>query len=317
MKRLQLFITVVLLLFAFACPSFAADPTLDPANMAFLNSEIAAMLTSPPIPDGIQVELEFGRFTEEEVPSIETALGKDVRFFHQMDLSSLPPGSATAEWAGETDLEGEMDFDTFLGAAGFYLPTGIDQSEPETLAAVVTLKMVLSKAFLVSQGVPQTEVDALFAANPVDAQISFFDQFTYYKIFEGADPAIDPRDIVDFIKSEYTSSFPEFVYFDVDSAAETLTVGIRYILVDDSPSNGEPFMIDKKIVIIDGTEQTTGALFIYDGKMDKILKDPVSLGNEATPAPTPTPSGSSGGCSTGLPMMLALLGLTVIFYKKK
>lgn len=314
MKRLQLFITVVLLLFAFACPSFAADPTLDPANMAFLNSEIAAMLTSPPIPDGIQVELEFGRFTEEEVPSIETALGKDVRFFHQMDLSGLPDGSATAGWAGETDLESEMDFDTFLGAAGFYLPTGIDQSDPQTLATVVTLKMVLSKAFLVSQGVPQTEVDALFAANPIDAQISFFDQFTYYKIFEGADPAIDPRDIVEFIKSEYTGSFPEFVYFDVDNVAETLTVGIRYILVDDVPPNGEPFMIDKNIVIIDGTEQTTGVLFICDGKRDKILKDPVSLGNEAA---APTPSGSSGGCSTGLPLMLALLGLPVLFWRKK
>lgn len=314
MKRLQLFITVVLLLFAFACPSFAADPVYSTNDMGVLNAEIAAMLTSPPIPDGIQVELEFGRFTEDDVPSIETALEKDVRFFHQMDLSGLPDGSATAGWAGETDLESEMDFDTFLGAAGFYLPTSIDQSDPQTLATVVTLKMVLSKAFLVSQGVPQTEVDALFAANPIDAQISFFDQFTYYKIFEGADPAIDPRDIVEFIKSEYTSSFPEFVYFDVDNVAETLTVGIRYILVDEVPPNGEPFMIDKNIVIIDGTEQTTGVLFIYDGKRDKILKDPVSLGNEAA---APTPSGSSGGCSTGLPLMLALLGLPVLFYRKK
>ncbi|MDY9921537.1 MAG: Synerg-CTERM sorting domain-containing protein [Synergistota bacterium] len=317
MKKLQLFITVVLLLFAFACPSFAADPTLDPDNMAFLNGEIAAMLTSPPIPAGIQVELEFGRFTENDVPSIETALGKDIWFFHQMDLSSLPAGSATAEWAGEADLSSEMDFDTFLGAAGFYLPTGIDQSDPKTLATVVTLKMTLSKTFLVSQGVPQTEVDALFAANPVDAQISFFDQFSYYKIFEGADPAIDPRDIVEFVKSEYTSTFPEFVYFDVDNAAETLTVGIRYILVDDVPPNGEPFMIDKNIVIIDGTEQTTGVLFIYDGKRDKVLKDPVSLGDETAPAPTPTPSGSSGGCSTGLPLMLVLLGIPFLFYRKR
>ena len=102
--------------------------------------------------------------------------------------------------------------------------------------------------------------------------------------------------------------------FDVDNVAETLTVGIRYILVDDVPPNGEPFMIDKNIVIIDGTEQTTGVLFIYDGKRDKILKDPVSLGNEAA---APTPSGSSGGCSTGLPLMLTLLGLPVLFWRKK
>ena len=119
MKRLQLFITVVLLLFAFACPSFAADPVYSTNDMGVLNAEIAAMLTSPPIPDGIQVELEFGRFTEDDVPSIETALEKDVRFFHQMDLSGLPDGSATAGWAGETDLESEMDFDTFLGAEVF------------------------------------------------------------------------------------------------------------------------------------------------------------------------------------------------------
>ena len=121
MKRLQLFITVVLLLFAFACPSFAADPVYSTNDMGVLNAEIAAMLTSPPIPDGIQVELEFGRFTEEEVPSIETALGKDVRFFHQMDLSGLPDGSATAGW-GRRDGSGKRDGFRYLPGRCRFLP---------------------------------------------------------------------------------------------------------------------------------------------------------------------------------------------------
>ncbi|HAH68645.1 MAG TPA: hypothetical protein DCL58_02570, partial [Synergistaceae bacterium] len=84
---------------------------------------------------------------------------------------------------------------------------------------------------------------------------------------------------------------------------------------DEAPGDGEPFVIDKNIVIYeDSEEDAQGVLFIFDGRKNDELRDPVSLGNEETPTP---PSGSSGGCSTGLPLMLALLGLPVIFYKKK
>ena len=312
MRRLQLFTTVVLLLFVFAAPSFAVTgPTYSEDNLAFINAAVVDELASADIPEGIEVNVEFGEITG-TIDSMDVAVGKELQFVNQLDIDSENSG---ANWA-ESEAEEAMTFETFLGAAGFHL--GLNEGaidDGKTGAVVTTLEMTMTKDFLVGQGVSQTEADALFAADPVDAQITFFDDFTYFKIFDGADPAIDPKDIVEFIKSKYTDALPGFVEFEVDSAAETLTVGIRYILLDEAPGDGEPFVIDKDIVISEeGEDDVTGVLFIYDGNNNNELRDPVSLGNEA---PAPTPSGSSGGCSAGLPLMLALLGLPILFYRKK
>ena len=312
MRRLQLFITVVLLLFVFSTPSIAiAGPTYTEDNLALINAAVISELASADIPEGIEVNVEFGEITG-DVTSLDVAAGKELQFVNQYDINSSNSG---ANWA-EAEAEEAMTFETFLGAAGFHL--GLNDgavASGKTGAVVTTLEMTLTKAFLVEQGVSQAEADALFAADPVDAQITFFDEFTYFKIFDGADPAIDPKDIVEFVKSEYTDALPGFIEFEVDSAAETLTVGIRYVLLDEAPEDGEPFVIDKDIVISEESEQDAqGVLFIYDGNKNNELRDPVSLGNEAV---TPPPSGSSGGCSTGLPLMLALLGLPIILYRKK
>ncbi len=312
MRRLQLFITVVFLLFVFATPSFAvAGPTYDEDNLALINAAVSNELASADIPAGIEVNVEFGEITG-YITSLDAAVGKELQFVNQLDIDSEKSG---AKWA-EEEAEEAITFETFLGAAGFYL--GLNDgavADGKTGAVVTTLEMTLTKAFLVEQGVSQAEADALFAADPVNAQITFFDKFTYFKIFDGADPEIDPRDIVEFVKSKYTDALPGFIEFAVDKENQKLTVGIRYILIDEAPGDGEPFVIDKNIVIYeDSEEDAQGVLFIFDGRKNDELRDPVSLGNEETPTP---PSGSSGGCSTGLPLMLALLGLPVIFYKKK
>ena len=319
MRRLQLFITVILLLFVFAAPSFAvAGPTYTEENMVSVNDVVVQELQDAGIPEGIAVNVEFGEISG-DISSLNTAVGKELQFIKGgilgQSMGDIDPDATGANWA-ETEAEEAMDFDTFLGAAGFHLGLFDDAIDTgKTAATVVTLEMELTKAFLVEQGVSQAEADALFAADPVDAQITFFDEFTYFKIFDGADPAIDPKDIVEFVKSEYTDALPGFIEFEVDSAAETLTVGIRYVLLDEAPEDGEPFVIDKDIVISEESEQDAqGVLFIYDGNKNNELRDPVSLGNEAV---TPPPSGSSGGCSTGLPLMLALLGLPIILYRKK
>lgn len=312
MRKLQLFITVVLLLFVFAVPSFAVQgPTYSEDNLALVNASVVSELASADIPEGIEVNVEFGEITG-DITSLDAAVGKELQFVNQLNIDALNSG---AKWA-EEEAEEAMNFETFLGAAGFHLGLNDgDVADGKTGAVVTTLEMTLSKAFLIEQGVSQAEADALFAADPVDAQVTFFDEFTYFKIFDGADPEINPKDIVEFVKSKYTDAFPGFVEFEVDSAAETVTVGIRYILLDEAPGEGEPFVIDKNTVIYEDSEDDVqGVLFIFDGNKNNELRDPVSLGSEA---PAPTPSGSSGGCSTGLPLMLALFGLPILFYRKR
>ncbi len=311
MRRLQLFTTVILVLFASAGISFAglSGPVYTDDNMTLINAAVLQELASADIPEGIGVDVEFGQITG-DIASLDAAVGKELKFVDQMVIAD----TSGANWA-EEEAEEAIDFDTFLGAAGFHLDLadGATAAE-ETAAAVVTLKMELSKAFMIEQGVTETEADELFSEDPMEAQISFFDEFTYFKIFDGADPAIDPRDIVEFVKTSYTDELPGFIEFEIDREAETLTVGIRYVLLDEAPEDGEPFVIDKNIAISEDSEETQGVLFIYDGNKNEVLRDPVSLGNEEV---TPTPSGSSGGCSAGLPLMLVLLGLPVLFYRKK
>lgn len=318
MRKLHLIFTFLLFLFILASPSLAeAAATYTEDNMAVVNQAVEDELATAVIPDGVGVDLKFGEITG-DIDALHEAIGKELQFVKggipNISYGDIDVEASGANWA-EAEAEAAVDFDTFLGAAGYHLGlySGVI-SENKTAATVATLEMTLSKEFLVEQGVSQADADALFAADPIDAQITFFDEFTYFKIFDGADPAIDPKDIVEFVKSEYPDSLPSFIEFEVDDVAETLTVGIRYILLDEAPEDGQPFVINKDFVISeDSEEDVSGVLFIFDGNKNNELRDPVSLGNEETP----TPSGSSGGCSTGFPLMLALLGLPIILYRKK
>ena len=318
MRKVQLFFTIFLLLFILASPSLAeAAATYTEDNMEVVNQAVEDELATAVIPDGVGVDLKFGEITG-DIDALHEAIGKELQFVKggipNISYGDIDVEASGANWA-EAEAEAAVDFDTFLGAAGYHLGLYLGViPENKTAATVATLEMTLSKEFLVEQGVSQADADALFAADPIDAQITFFDEFTYFKIFDGADPAIDPKDIVEFVKSEYPDSLPSFIEFEVDDVAETLTVGIRYILLDEAPEDGQPFVINKDFVISeDSEEDVSGVLFIFDGNKNNELRDPVSLGNEETPAP----SGSSGGCSTGLPLMLALLGLPIILYRKK
>ncbi|MDY9921536.1 MAG: Synerg-CTERM sorting domain-containing protein [Synergistota bacterium] len=320
MKKVKCFFVIFLLLFILGSPSSAeAAAIYTEDNMVLVNQAVEDELATAVLPDGIGIDLNFGEITG-DIYDLHETIGKELQFvrggtpyiYGDIDLDA-----SGANWA-EDAAEAAVDFDTFLGAVGYHLGLYLGViSENKTAATVATLEMTLSKEFLVEQGVPLSEANALFAADPIEAQRMFFDEFTYFKIFDGADPAIDPKDIVEFVKAEYPDSMPSFIEFEVDDVAETLTVAIRYILLDEAPEDGQPFVINKNFVVSEyGEYDVTGVLFIFDGNKNNELRDPVSLGSEVVPEPTPSGS-SGGGCSTGLTLMLALLGLPVILYRKK
>lgn len=315
MKKMSLIFMIFLLLFVVASPSLAVTVGLEyvKTDMKEVNNAVADIIKEAGMP--IDVKVVFGEMSG-DITALNKASGEDLEFIDGKDVDGTTSG---ANWA-QDEAEKEITFGTFLGATGFHLGltdevVKLKDDNNKTVAVVATLEMKLPETFLLEQGVSQADVDALFNAGEA-AKDAFFDEFTYFKIFDGADPAIEAKDIVKFLKKEYTDSFPDFIEFDADKENRTFTVGITYILMNAAPKDGQPFIVDKTISISEaGEEDTTGVLFIYDGKNNNELRDPVSLGNEKKA--DPAPSGSSGGCSTGLPLMLTLLGLPILFYRKK
>ena len=101
MRRLQLFITVVLLLFVFSTPSFAiAGPTYTEDNLALINAAVISELASADIPEGIEVNVEFGEITG-DVTSLDVAAGKELQFVNQYDINSSNSGANWAEAEAE------------------------------------------------------------------------------------------------------------------------------------------------------------------------------------------------------------------------
>jgi Synergist-CTERM protein sorting domain-containing protein len=313
MKKLMSFFTVfMLLLFLLASPCFAvAGPTYTEVGIEMTNAAVQTALSSDAIP--ITVDLEYGIISG-DIASLDFAVGKSLQFITDYSLVSADCG---ANWAKDEAKEA-MSFETFLGAAGFHLKLADGAiSDDKTAATFVTMEMTLTKTFLLEQGMTQTEADLLFGQSAADAKVSFFDKFKYFKIFDGAVPAIAPKDIVSFVSSKYTDSVPSFVSFTFADDKKSLTVGIAYVLVNEAPADvKEPFIIDKDIKVLaeDGVTETSGMMFIFDGNPNNELRDPVSLGNEKKTEPAKS---SSSGCSTGLPLVMAMLGIPLFFYYRK
>lgn len=292
----------------------ACAVTYSTDEMTGVNAAVADYLASEDIPEGIDVDLELGILSG-DLTDLNDIVGKELVFVQQESVDPNPDASG-ASWA-EDESKDAMDFETFLGASGFHIGMGSDitgGSLEKVGAMMATMEMVFTEDSLLAAGVSSGDVEWIFShENAEEVKNNFFDNFTYFKIFDGADPALDPVDIVSFIKTQYTESFPDFVEFerDVTGDTKTVTVGITFVLLDEASPDGNPLVLDKDVVVDLGDgDSISGLLFIYDGNRNNEFRDPISLGSEAES--TSDDGGSSGsssssGCTVGAVSPLAVL----------
>jgi hypothetical protein len=217
--------------------------------------------------------------------------------------STIDGPNCGATWQGEDPIGTE----TYIGGAGFVIALGSGGSLPQVDCLATTMTFQISKANLLTFGVPQDAADWLFdpANSPEEVSAAFFEQFTYHKVFAGADPAIAPQDVIAFLSLAVGegASLPDSVSMtrnDNGGLLDTLDVSIRYLLLDAAPPVADmPFMFFSQqgwtLSASGGTVATMadGLLMIFDGNRDGSLIDPVILASPALPAVANTTVGGS------------------------
>jgi hypothetical protein len=291
-------------------------PTADFGNVGMddVNLAIAETLSSGgalPI-EGLAVE--FGAVSGWKAPF--SLNGQEVVF---VTGSQIDEGASGAEWA---EGASGVVFETSLGGAAFTLvasgdPTGGDTEKVG--AVLVRVSLTLTSADLAERGLSSEDIGAIFDGSVSDdvAAIDFFDRFSAFKAFADADPALDPVDLVAFIKDDYGGHLSGSVEFSRDLDNRVLSVGLVYVLLDESPAGGPLSLEDIGWSV--GGENREGLLFVYDGNRDGQFRDPVVLGEGAFQDEVDEPcSGGSGGCNTGsLPFFPIVFLVPLLFLKGK
>jgi hypothetical protein len=230
----------------------------------------------------------------------------------------LDEGASSAEWA---EGASGVVFETSLGGAAFTLVTSGDPTGGDTGkvgAVLVRVALTLTSADLSGRGLSSGDIEALFDGSVSDdvAAGEFFDRFSAFKAFTGADPALDPVDLVAFIKDDYGGNLSGSVEFSRDLDNQVLSVGLVYVLLDESPA-GDPLSLED-IGWSVGGENREGLLFVYDGSRDGQFRDPVVLGEGTLQEEEDEPcSEGSGGCNTGPLSFLSLGFLVPLFLLKR
>lgn len=290
-------------------------PSADFGNngMDDVNESIAESLSSGgalPI-EGLAVE--FGAVTGWKVPF--SFNGQEVVF---VTGSLVDEGASGAEWAEEAS---GVAFETPLGGAAFTLVTSGDPTGGDTGkvgAVLVRVALTLTSADLSGRGLSSGDIGAIFDGSVSDdvAAGEFFGRFSAFKAFTGADPALDPVDLVAFIKDDYGGHLSGSVEFSRDLDNRVLSVGLVYVLLDESPA-GAPLSLEDIGWSVDG-ENREGLLFVYDGNRDGQFRDPVVLGEGTLQEDEDEPcGGGSGGCSVVPLSFLAFGFLVPLFFLKR
>jgi hypothetical protein len=270
-------------------------PSADFGNngMGGVNEAIADTLSSGgalPI-EGLAVE--FGAVSGWKAPF--SLNGQEVVF---VTGGLLDEGASSAGWAESAP---GIVFETSLGGAAFTLVTSGDPTGGDTEkvgAVLVRVALTLTSADLSGRGLSSEDIGAIFDGSvPEDvAAGDFFDRFSAFKAFPDADPALDPVDLVAFIKDDYGGNLSGSVEFSRDLDNQVLSVGLVYVLLDESPAGGPLSLEDIGWSV--GGENREGLLFVYDGNRNGEFRDPVVLGEGTLQEDGDEPCGSgSGGCS--------------------
>ncbi len=286
---------------AFEYEPLGPGADFDGNGMGEVNTAIAGMLPSGENLPIEKLEVEFGAVSGGENPVVVN--GQTLVFLAGGGIDGENSGAGWAE--GATGV----DFETFLGGAGFHLATSGDPTEGDTDkvgAVLVRVAMTLTSADLLESGVSPEDIESLFDGSVSDDAVAegFFSRFTYFKAFDGADPALEPVDLGAFLKERYPEGLPGFVEFSRDLNRDEVTVGITYALLDESPS-GEPLFLED-IAWELGGESVEGLLVVYDGNRDGVFRDPLVLG-AGTLSGEECAEGGSGGCTTFPPLSLFVL----------
>jgi hypothetical protein len=254
-------------------------------GMDQVNAAIAGVIAGQPLPI-TDVDLAFGTTRDGSLPLTVADSGKNVVFLESgLKIDPLASGATYQE---DTAL---IEAGTYLGGMGFYLGHSQAVTATDVAAVLTDCSLTFSRADLIGAGVSVSQVEWLFDVgnSETDVRDEFFSEFTYFKVFEGADPAIPGKDIVAFLMdpAQGLVAFPDFVVFvrtlDPNPANDTIKVGIRYFLLDDAPVDpAQPFVLNKDkswVLSTDGSTNISmvGVLFIYDGNRDGEFRDPVLL----------------------------------------
>jgi len=283
------------------------------AGMDEVNESIAETLSSGgalPI-EGLAVE--FGAVSGWKAPF--SLNGQEVVF---VTGSLIDEGASGAEWS---EGASGVVFETSLGGAAFTLVTSGDPTGGDTGkvgAVLVRVALTLTSADLSERGLSSGDIGAIFDGSVSDdvAAEDFFDRFSAFKGFAGADPALDPVDLVAFIKDDYGGHLSGSVEFSRDLDNRVLSVGVVYVLLDESPAGGPLSLEDIGWSV--GGEHREGLLFVYDGNRDGQFRDPVVLGEGTLQEDGDEPcSGGNGGCSA-VPLSFFAFGFLVplLFLKR-
>jgi len=283
-------------------------PSADFGNngMDDVNEAIAESLSSGGALPIEGLEVEFGAVSGWKAPF--SLNGQEVVF---VTGGLVDEGASGAEWAEEAS--GVM-FETSLGGAAFTLVTSGDPTGGDTGkvgAVLVRVALTLTSADLSGRGLSSGDIGAIFDGSVSDdvAAGDFFDRFSAFKAFAGAVPAIAPVDLVAFIKDDYGGNLSGSVEFSRDLDNRVLSVGLVYVLLDESPAGGPLSLEDIGWSV--GGENREGLLFVYDGNRDGQFRDPVVLGEGTLQEDGDEPcSGGSGGCSA-VPLSFFAFGFLV------
>lgn len=291
-------------------------PSADFGNngMDDVNEAIADMLASGgalPI-EGLAVE--FGAVSGWKAPF--SLNGQEVVF---VTGGLVDEGASSAGWVESAP---GIVFETSLGGAAFTLATSADPTGGDTGkvgAVLVRVALTLASEDLSGRGLSSEDIGAIFDGSVSDdvAAGEFFDRFSAFKAFPDADPALDPVDLVAFIKDDYGGNLSGSVEFSRDLDNQVLSVGLVYVLLDESPAGGPLSLEDIGWSV--GGENREGLLFVYDGNRNGEFRDPVVLGEGTLQEDGDEPcGGGSGGCSA-IPLSFFALGLLVplLFLKRK
>jgi hypothetical protein len=290
-------------------------PSADFENngMDDVNEAIAESLSSGGALPIEELAVEFGAVSGWKLPF--SLNGQEVVF---VTGGLLDEGTSSAGWAESAP---GVVFETSLGGAAFTLVTSGDPTGGDTGkvgAVLVRVALTLTSADLSARGLSSGDIETLFDGSVSDdvAAGDFFDRFSAFKAFTGADPALAPVDLVAFIKDDYGGNLSGSVEFSRDLDNLVLSVGLVYVLLDESPAGGPLSLEDIGWSV--GGENREGLLFVYDGNRDGQFRDPVVLGEGTLQEEGDEPcSGGSGGCSA-VPLSFFAFGFLVpLFFLKR
>jgi len=298
---------------------YTVTPNAD--SLSVLNAAVQQAINDLGIPAGTTPILTFGLITsiqDENLSELGSSLGVVPSYITDANVGE----DSGPSWVEQGEIT-DMDFDTMLSAMGYYIE--IDEvgdvlqaeDDVETVdATLVNMQIQFTRDKLSELGVSDADLEFLFdspVASADEVRESFFDEFTYFKVFDEADPALDPVDIVAWLKEAdgggYVDTFPEdFVDFEI--SGDNLTTGVTFTLLDAAPESGADPM--KVLTIEDAV--SPDLFFIWDGNNDGYFRDPVALGSEGSGTSS---SGGSGGCNAGFAPAAFLLAVPLFYLARR